>query len=66
MLDGRLMSEDQDAFILRRASTADLRVERSTVLRSRFTKLSVMPEGLLDAMKPEEVSDLFAYLKTLK
>ena len=66
VLDGRLMSEDKDAFILRRQSTADLRVKRSDVLRSSYTKASMMPEGLLEAVKPEDVSDLFAYLKTLK
>ena len=66
VLDGRLMSEDKDAFILRRQGTSDLRVERASVLRSHFTKTSMMPEGLLEALKPEDVSDLFAYLKTLK
>ena len=66
VLDGRLMSEDKDAFILRRQGTSDLRVERASVLRSHFPKTSMMPEGLLEALKPEDVSDLFAYLKTLK
>lgn len=66
VLDGKLIAEDGDAFVLRRQNTADLRVERSNVRRSWFTKMSMMPEGLLEAMKPEEVSDLFAYLKTLK
>ncbi|MSR65762.1 MAG: DUF1080 domain-containing protein [Pedosphaera sp.] len=65
-LDGRLISEDKDAFVLRRPSTADLRVEKSSVRRSWFTKMSMMPDGLLDALRPEDVSDLFAYLKTLK
>jgi len=66
VLDGRLISEDKDAFILRRPNTADLRVGRNTVIRSHFTKTSMMPEGLLEALKPEEVTDLFSYLKTLK
>ena len=66
VVDGRLISEDKDAFILRRQNTADLRVARTDVVRSWFTKTSMMPEGLLDAVKPEAVSDLFTYLKTLK
>jgi putative heme-binding domain-containing protein len=66
VLDGKLVSEDRDAFVLRRPNTVDLRVPRSDVLRSRFTKMSMMPEGLLDALQPGEVSDLFTYLKTLK
>lgn len=66
VLDGRLMAEDANSFVLRRQNTADLRVEKASVRRAWFTKTSLMPEGLLDGMKPEEVSDLFAYLKTLK
>jgi len=66
VLDGRLISEDKDAFILRRPKTSDLRVPRSDVRQTRFTKMTLMPEGLLEGMKPEDVSDLFAYLKTLK
>jgi hypothetical protein len=27
---------------------------------------SMMPEGLLEPLKPQEVADLFAYLNTLK
>lgn len=66
VVDGRLIAESPDAYILRRQSTADLRVERSTVRQARFLRQSMMPEGLLDALRPTEVSDLFAYLKTLK
>jgi putative heme-binding domain-containing protein len=66
VLDGRLISEDAEAFILRRQNTADLRVKRSEVRRAWFTKMSMMPEALLEGLKPQEVSDLFAYLKTLK
>ena len=66
VMDGRLISEDKDAFILRRPNTTDLRVDRNSVIRSRFTRTSMMPEGLLEALKPEEVTDLFSYLKTLK
>ena len=66
VVDGRLISEDNTGYVLRRANTADLRVEKSSVQRAWFTKSSVMPEGLLEGMKPEDVPDLFAYLKTLK
>ncbi len=66
VLDGRLMSEDGEALILRRPNTADLRVPKSNVKRSWYTKQSMMPDGLLDALKPGEVTDLLAFLKTLK
>ena len=38
---------------------------RSTQAQADFTAVSVMPEGLLEAMQPEEVSDLFAHLTSL-
>ena len=66
VLDGILVSEDPEAFVLRRPSSQDLRVLRREVRQSRFTKTSMMPEGLLDGLTPADVSDLFTYLKTLK
>ena len=39
---------------------------RSDIRASQFLRRSIMPEGLLDTMTPEQVSDMFAYLKTLK
>jgi len=66
VLDGIRVSEDRDAIVLRRQNVEDTRIPQSEVRRAAFTKTSMMPEGLLDALKPEEVTDLFAYLKTLK
>jgi putative heme-binding domain-containing protein len=66
VLDGIRVSEDKDAVVLRRANVDDLRIAQKDIRKAGFTKASMMPEGLLDALKPEEVSDLFAYLKTLK
>jgi putative membrane-bound dehydrogenase-like protein len=66
VLDGLLVSQDNDAIVLRRQNTEDLRIPRSTVKRANFTRISMMPEGLLEALKPEDVSNLFAYLRTLK
>ena len=66
VLDGIRVSEDKDAIVLRRANVDDLRIAQKDIRKAGFTKSSMMPEGLLDALKPEEVSDLFSYLKTLK
>jgi putative heme-binding domain-containing protein len=66
VLDGLLVSQDNNAIILRRQNTDDLRIPRGTVKRASFTRMSMMPEGLLDGLKPEDVSNLFAYLRTLK
>ncbi len=66
VLDGLRVSEENKVIVLRRQISDDLRVQRSDILRSGYTKTSMMPEGLLESLKPEAVSDLFAYLKTLK
>ena len=36
------------------------------ISRPEIDKISAMPEGLLDVYPPEEVANLFAYLRTLK
>jgi putative membrane-bound dehydrogenase-like protein len=66
VLDGIRVSEDKDAIVLRRQNMEDTRIPQSNVRKAGFTKSSMMPEGLLDGLPPEQVSDLFAYLKSLK
>ena len=44
----------------------DRRIAKAEVRETKFLRRSIMPEGLLDTMTAEQVSDLFAYLKTLK
>jgi len=66
VLDGLLVSQDSESIILRRPNSEDQRIPQNQVRRAAFTKRSIMPEGLLEALKPEEVADLFAYLQTLK
>jgi putative membrane-bound dehydrogenase-like protein len=66
VLDGIRVSEDKGAIILRRPNMDDTRIAQKDVRKAGFTKSSMMTEGLLDAIPPDQVSDLFAYLKTLK
>jgi len=66
VLDGLLVSQDNESIVLRRPNTEDQRIPQNQVSRAAFTKRSIMPEGLLEALKPDEVTDLFAYLQTLK
>jgi len=65
VLDGLFVSQDDHALVLRQPNAEDLRVPRENIKRAGFTRISVMPEGLLEGLKPQDVSDLFAYLKTL-
>lgn len=64
--EGMLVSQDTSAIVLRQPNAPDTRISRANVRKAEFTNLSVMPEGLLEAMKPSQVSDLFAFLKTLR
>jgi putative heme-binding domain-containing protein len=66
IVQGLLVSEDSNAVVLRQQDTADLRIAKSDIERAGFTSLSVMPDGLLDSLKPREVSDLFTHLHSLK
>ena len=66
ILEGIRVKEDEEAIVLRQPNAEDLRIPLSTVKRAAFTRNSMMPEGLLEGLKPEEVTDLFAYLKILK
>ena len=66
VFDGLFISQDGNALVLRQPNAEDMRIPRGNVKRAAFTRLSVMPEGLLEGLKAEDVSDLFAYLKTLR
>ncbi len=66
VIQGLLVSQDSTAVVLRQPNTADQRIEKSKIEQAGFTSVSVMPGGLLDNLKPQEVSDLFAHLHSLK
>lgn len=63
---GLLVSEDSEAVVIRVLNSPDRRIEKSEIQRAGFTGVSVMPEGLLNGMTDQEVSDLFGYLNSLK
>ncbi|MGB8852234.1 MAG: family 16 glycoside hydrolase [Pirellulales bacterium] len=65
IVQGLLVSRDADAIVIRQPNTADIRIPAKDVTQADFTGISVMPEGLLESMQPQEVSDLFAHLKSL-
>ena len=64
--EGLLVSQDENTIVLRQINSEDLRIARADVKRAGFTKVSLMPEGLIEPLPPAQVSDLFAYLKTLR
>jgi putative heme-binding domain-containing protein len=65
IVQGLLVSRDADAIVIRQPNTADIRIAGRDIAQADFTGISIMPEGLLESLQPEEVSDLFSYLKSL-
>ena len=64
--EGFLAEEAPAAVVLRMPGAEDRRITRVEIRESSYLQRSLMPEGLLEALSPEHVSDLFAYLKSLK
>ncbi len=64
--EGFLVSEDEKAIVFRAVGLPDERIARDQIRGGKYLKRSLMPEGLLEAFSEKEVSDLFAYLMSLK
>ncbi len=64
--DGFLVSQDTDAIVLRAINSEPERIAQKDIRAAGFTKRSIMPDGLLEAMSDEQVRDLFTFVKTLK
>ncbi|MDE0905055.1 MAG: DUF1080 domain-containing protein [Planctomycetota bacterium] len=65
LLDGFLAGQDEASILLRRRDRPDQRIPREEITSMRFDRLSLMPEGLLDPLTDQEVSDLLGYLLSL-
>lgn len=64
--EGLLAGEDAQSVTLRQPNAEDQRFDRAALKRAGFVKGSVMPEGLLESLPPDQARDLLAYLLTLK
>jgi putative heme-binding domain-containing protein len=64
--DGFLVEQNPAAIVLRFPGSEDRRIARRDVQSADFLRRSLMPEGLLESMTSEQVSDLFAHLLSLK
>jgi putative heme-binding domain-containing protein len=65
IVQGMLVARGPEAIVLRQPNTADVRIAAQDIAQADFLPISIMPEGLLEAMSPQEVSDLFAHLASL-
>ncbi len=66
VIEAFYVSEDATAYVIRQAGGADRRVPKAEAASAKYLRRSLMPEGLLDGFTDDQVTDLFAYLKTLK
>ncbi|QJW99014.1 PVC-type heme-binding CxxCH protein [Frigoriglobus tundricola] len=62
VVGGIVLRETKDAITVRTVNDT-LTIPTGDVLTRKQTPVSIMPEGLFDQMKPDEVRDLVAYLR---
>lgn len=66
VIDGFFVEQNADGVLVRLPGAGERRIARGDYRTAGFTRRSLMPEGLLESLAPEQVSDLFAHLKSLK
>ncbi len=66
VLDAFFVSEDKNAVVIRMPGAVDQRIAKKDIVKTTYLHRSLMPEGLLAGMSDQQVSDLFAYLLSLK
>jgi putative heme-binding domain-containing protein len=64
--EGFLADDTPAAVVLRTPGAEDRRFPRAEIKSAAYLSRSLMPEGLLDALPSEQVTDLFAHLKSLR
>jgi putative heme-binding domain-containing protein len=63
---GVIARRTADGVAMRDATGAEVRVPAAAVERMTRDRTSLMPDGLAKAVTPDELRDLFAYLRSLK
>ncbi len=66
LVSGFLASQGGDMLVVRQIGADEKAIPKADVVEHTVSKRSLMPVGLLDGMSDQQVSDLFAYLGTLK
>jgi putative heme-binding domain-containing protein len=63
VVSGIILRENKEALTVRTTNDTIL-LPVSDIASRKQTNLSIMPDGLFDQMKPDEVRDLVAYLRS--
>jgi putative heme-binding domain-containing protein len=66
VVNGIVKSESASAVALMNAEGKTISIPARDIELRRVSKVSMMPTGLADGLKPEEFTDLIAYLETLR
>ena len=71
MKDGNIYTgivafESADGWILQTGATTTVRIDVKDVAGRRPGTLSIMPNGLVEGLKPADLADLYSFLRTLK
>ncbi len=64
ILSGVIVEQDKNVVILRDSDGHDAILARTAIDAMRPAEKSLMPEGLLDNLTPQQLRDLFAYLRS--
>ena len=62
---GIVAFESADGYIVQTGATTTVRINTPDIAGLRAGTASLMPNGLLQGLKPEDVADLYAYLRSI-
>ena len=65
-VSGLLVEDTAERVVLKVDATQEIRLTPSAIKSRRPIPISMMPEGLIDAMTPQQIVDLVSFLTTLK
>jgi putative heme-binding domain-containing protein len=65
MVEGHVVKDEGDKLVVRPSplSEATVTVDKKDIARTQLSKVSPMPEGLVDVLNQDEILDLIAYLR---
>jgi len=62
---GLIAFESAEGYIIQTGATTTVRVNSADIASQRPGTMSLMPNGLLKGLQPEEISDLYSYLRSM-
>jgi putative heme-binding domain-containing protein len=65
-ISGMVVFESADGVIVQTGANTTVRVDAADIASRKPSPKSLMPAGLLKDLKPEDLADLYAFLKSLK